>query len=608
MIALIGGLIALRVWLAVLLWEPGWSALTWDDFSRVAHARAWAADPTVVPDLVWLPLPIWLYGLVFRLTGSWFTDNPLLLAAVVNTTIMMAVAAVSAWTARRLFHSTGAGVAAGLAMLFAPWGVWLSLSGLSEPVYFLTVAAAMAATLRWLQERRPLWLGMAALAIAAGAASRYEGWVMLVSWAAVLAWRELRPPRPAPTPGIHPLWIIAAPGLVPIAWALVNLQRTGNPLFFAEESARIFLDAYGALYGLVTRAFYYPTSLLRAAPAIILIAVLVVVAKRRDRTVVTIALVPGLAFALLWASSLISPAVGAFNERYLFAFAVAVVPIAGGLLALPTVPAPRRAVAGVTAGVVGAVALAAFRLPHVPEEWTAAPDLLALTEALGEVADPDDPLTVIVGEGMQSDVVMLEIRNGDALHVVVPGSPTDPASLGPGEILLERLPQRLDAIGAPATTQVGRYAVYGETSAALAACPGCTGWTYRSETGSEQAIDAGGYVPLEFVGDDPAPGSEAVVWIDLASPGATAVLELRSLYGHGFNPGRLELQVRSDGVVVFRRDIAEPSRWLTVHVSLPTGSDPVRLEVVVVAQPGIEIGWGWGRASTVLIRSLTVEE
>ena len=56
-------LVATRAALAFLIWEPGYSALTWDDFSRVAISQGWAQNPYVIADLVWLPLPTWINGL-----------------------------------------------------------------------------------------------------------------------------------------------------------------------------------------------------------------------------------------------------------------------------------------------------------------------------------------------------------------------------------------------------------------------------------------------------------------------------------------------------------------------------------------------------------------
>ena len=41
--SLIGGIFSAVV--AFVLWKPGWSALTWDDFTRVDQAQQWGAHP-----------------------------------------------------------------------------------------------------------------------------------------------------------------------------------------------------------------------------------------------------------------------------------------------------------------------------------------------------------------------------------------------------------------------------------------------------------------------------------------------------------------------------------------------------------------------------------
>ncbi|MGZ5384975.1 MAG: hypothetical protein ACXWH0_13450, partial [Acidimicrobiia bacterium] len=83
-------------------------------------------------------------------------------------------------------------------------------------------------------------------------------------------------------------------------------------------------------------------------------------------------------------------------------------------------------------------------------------------------------------------------------------------------------------------------------------------------------------------------------------------VELRWLYGHGFNAGRINVEVRVDGETIFTRDVASPSRWVRVPFTIPAGTGTALVEVVVVAQPGIEQGWGWGRASTVLVRAVEI--
>src|SRR4030067_122128 len=121
-IALVGVLVLLvgRVWLAVVMWEPGWSALTWDDFTRVQLARHWAIDPEFAPggDLVWLPAPTWINGLAFMAVGGSFRANPMLLTAIVNTVAAIAAAAIVGWSAHRLWRSLSGGLLAFAAVLF----------------------------------------------------------------------------------------------------------------------------------------------------------------------------------------------------------------------------------------------------------------------------------------------------------------------------------------------------------------------------------------------------------------------------------------------------------------------------------------------------------
>jgi hypothetical protein len=160
---------------------------------------------------------------------------------------------------------------------------------------------------------------------------------------------------------------------------------------------------------------------------------------------------------------------------------------------------------------------------------------------------------------------------------------------------IERLPE--DAAAEPPAATIGRYVVYGEVTIDTSTCPGCTGWTLTDETGTERPVAAGPYVPLEFTSDDPAAGAEAVVSIVVPRlPEAqAAVIEMRPTYGHEFNLGRIEVQVRADGFVVMRRDIAARSRWLTVRMTLPAGGGDTRIECRR-GPPGIEADWDWGRA------------
>lgn len=608
----VGTLVAARIALAIAAWDPGWSALTWDDFTRVAIAQQWAAHPQIAPDLVWLPFSIWVHGAAFLMFGGLVRDNPMLLTAVVNTVALLATAGLVGWSAHRLSGSRTGSLIAFSAVLFSPWGLFASLSGMAESLYYLAVASVILCTIGWLQTGRRSWLLASAASVSVTALSRYEGWTLMAAWAVVLAVVEFGPigqgllNRVRASKGV--LVILALPSIVPVWWMILNWSRTGNPLTFAREVARYFAIAYGAVPGVIPRLTYYPLPLIRSAPLVALVVAVILIARRRDRLVMVVTSIVALHFAALYISSVLSPVVGAAAiERFLFAMVLALMPLLGYVpWLLSKINAPRTAVVALTAVFL---IVTAVRIIDRPLEWTHSPDLLTVAETLGDLGTSDDPLTIVVGPGFDSEPLPLLIRSGDRIRLVISSEmPLTGPTMGPRMVWLEKLPTRTAAIDRVPAATIGRYRVYADIPVAVEVCGGCRGWTLTDENGSVTAIPEGPFVALQFSATDPAAGSVATVSHQIArTPDQqVAVVELRSLYGHGFNFGRVEVQVSLDGRIVFSRDLAERSHWLDISVPVEPGDGEARLTVSVTALPAIEPAWAWGPASTVLIRSLQV--
>jgi len=611
-------LLAGRLVWGFLAWTPGWTALTWDDFTRAALAQQWAAEPFFTPDLVWLPLPFWINGLVFKVVGTGFRSDPLALIAVVNTTAIVLTALLVGWAACRVFRSIAGGLLAYTAILYSPWGFFTSLSGLAEPLYYLAIAGVVACFVWWKDTGRIAAVVAGSAALFLASAMRYEGWWLAAAWVLVIAgpdllrWWRGRPDRKLAA-SLPLLGATLIPFAAPAGWMVVNLVRTGNPLFFATESARYFLSAYGndLFDSIPERLTYYPLSLLRSAPLLLAVIAWAAWRYRTHPKVRGLSVLIGVAFGLFFGSSLISPAVGAFNERFMFAFVVALAPLVGGLPgSLSTVQGSLRRRAVLAVGLLVTVAVTSYRVVDRPIEWTHPPDLLALGSALGEVAIPSDPLLIATGSGMTIDQMPLSIQNGTDVQVTALPDASLPGEIPPGvEVVIERLPSRIAEISTAPGRVIGRYYLYGPAAASIpagtATCS-CPGWVFSGEDGSSRLLEDGPFLGLEFVSDDPPPGAEASLTREVTreQDALEGSIELRSLYGHGFNAGRINVEVRVDGKSIFTRDVASPSRWVTVPFSIPAGLGTAVLEVVVAAQPGIEQGWGWGRASTVLVRAV----
>jgi hypothetical protein len=593
-------LVGARIWLGALLWSPVYSALTWDDFTRVAIARRWAEFPFVSADLVWLPSQTWLLGSLFWLTGDTFAARPMALVAILNTSLIVLTAVVVGRSAFRLAGSTAGGWIAFVVVLFSPWGFYTSLAGLGEPIYYLGTSLAIAALIRFATRPSPTtpWWGAAAVALAA--ATRYEGWWLAVAWMAGMFW-VIRRDRAGerlmqkPAARIRRIIPLLAPFLVPAGWMAYNLAETGNPLEFARRSAEYFSSAYGGPPTIIGRILYYPSALVRADLLLLLIVLGLAALYRRHPVVRLLVSVIVLHGALFLATSLVGSAVGAFNERFMFAFILAATPLVGfAPAALQRIPRPGRGVVVALATVL-VIAVTAIRIPDRPTEWSHAPDLLALADAIDRMATEGDPLHISISPEMAAiEATPLTVVAGDRAHITV-----QPAMSPDADMRIERFPEP----GLLPPTALGRYGVTGPLAPELprdqTICH-CDGWVYTDETGAELDLGDTNLAWTEFAGLDPRPGETTRTATTLAGGLGRASVEVRSLYGHGFNPGRMRVEVVMAGTVVESWDISEPSRWRRIEIDVPP--DGAMLEVRVVAQPSIEFGWAWGTASTTLVR------
>jgi hypothetical protein len=404
--------------------------------------------------------------------------------------------------------------------------------------------------------------------------------------------------------------VVAIPMLAPLGWIALNFQRTGDPLFFVRASRAHFDSAYGGAAGIVHRLVDLPLGLWQAA-ALVLIAIGFSAAVHRNNPIVrALVAIVGTAWLLLYLSSVFSP-VHSARERFLFAFAVALAPLLAGLPEATRRPTRRTRTVAIVGATVLAVVIATVGILDRPRLWAPPPDFLTLGDRFGVITSGDDPLRVVIGPGMLYEPVELAAWHGAGVRVTVDGDAGVPAAIPDGvDLWVERLPERIALHPDGAAAVIGTYAVFGPAAPLVAGgpCAGCDDWTLRDELGTDSPVVPGPFVAVRFTSDDPPPGSEAVVYRDLvpAAGERSGSVELQWLYGtNGLNAGRVRVEVRVDGALIWSKDIGEPRRWVRIPFTVPAAG--ARIEVAVVAQPGIEQGWEWGRASAVLIRRFQVE-
>lgn len=621
----LAGMIASRIALGAALWRPGWSALSEDDFHRVTLAQMWAARPFLLsPDMIWLPLHAWVNGLLYRLVGGGFADDPMLLVALVNSAAALGTAALAGWSAGELFGSVRGGLIAFAVVLFAPWAVFTSLSGLSEPLYYLTVALAVWGLVGWGTGKRTWRLAIGSLGVAASGCVRYEGWLLAACWLVIVAFGAADAREPTLRGLIRSWWthrvqlvLAALPLLVPVAIVAATALHYGTIFGFVKAQAAAAAAGSIEIRGGLARWLYYPVPFVQSAP--VLVPTLIALAIWSVRTTPAARLVVSLVsahFAVFCVLSTASRAMGGFRERFLFAFVIALAPLLGALPSiLDRLPSVRirwiaaALLAGITAGA------AAHGLANPPDEYKLAADLLELQSALGATARARGrPLTVMVESSVERDAIYLKIPNGRRLQIALARQHglRDPVTLPDWvDVWVERLPARVTSIPVSAGRVIGRYHLYGRAAPEIP--EGATtlaGWSRRDQNGMRVPLAPTWPLVAEFTDNDPRPGATVSLERTVARghdprPGS---LRIRRMYGLGSHLGRIVAEVRVDERTVFRRDIGERGGTETATFEIPSGAGDSVVAVVLTALPGIEPGWDWGRASTTLVTEFRVDE
>ncbi len=228
-IALAAFPLLLAVWRLTL--NVTFFALSADDFHRTLYAWEVLRGHWVPSDL-WLPLHFWIEALVLRVC-----PHPLIVPSLVNVIASTVTLICLALLGRMLGLSRPGVFLLVLLVGTMPWFVWLSLSGLAEPLFYAATVIAYLCIAYWrlCGYTRGLWL--AALGLTGAGMLRYDGWAhnVVFSLAVIWLWWRARPRSNS--------WIFAAilPHAFPIAWIFYEYLKYADPFYFSSVVKNYYL-------------------------------------------------------------------------------------------------------------------------------------------------------------------------------------------------------------------------------------------------------------------------------------------------------------------------------------------------------------------------------
>ncbi len=174
--------VALAAWSAAAIWyfySNGWLAYYGDAEAHLNIARRLVDANTPLSvriGVVWLPLPHVLMAPFARIDALWLNG----LAGALPTGACFVVAGTFLFAAaRRAFRSQAAGVTAAALFALNPNLMYVQSTAMTEAVFSAALCGLLYFTVRFRETQSWGALTGAALAAAAGAMTRYEGWFVL---------------------------------------------------------------------------------------------------------------------------------------------------------------------------------------------------------------------------------------------------------------------------------------------------------------------------------------------------------------------------------------------------------------------------------------------
>jgi hypothetical protein len=324
LLGIVGIVLLIRVFLYLELVRSGYFyGIPWDTFSRANLAYQWAQHPYfAVADGYWVPLQFWIVGLAYWFARPFVDGSTLLIPVLVNNVFFVASLIITFQIAQRIAGRLAAVVTL-LLLAINNQDIWITFSGLSEPILiFFVLCSMLLFKLQVSSEtRRPIWsFAIGAVAILA-AATHYVGWFLAIFLCGFLGMAGGRAHiehrfKDSAAHLVGMLLCVAFPAI----WLAWNAATFGDPLHFTSVAKGLQAGYVGQL-SLTERILTIPEVFVTQFPVFatagMISAVLVSLKKPRR----TMFLMPGIFLLLsIWASTLLAFSAPYQEPRYLLIF------------------------------------------------------------------------------------------------------------------------------------------------------------------------------------------------------------------------------------------------------------------------------------------------
>jgi len=241
--------------------------LSADDYCRTVKSYEWLQNPNLYSG-VWLSGHFWINGIVM------FFIKDLFLAVLFVNITFSALSLVYFYNIIDLTFDKKVAFFSALIFSLFQFQVWLSISGLPEPIFFFFVIGGIYYFLVWKKTDKISSLLLSSIFFALGNLFRYEGWIFSGVFVFLVILKHRRNFIDFDRHLVRDILISAISFLTIIFWIVLNYIDYKDPFFFAKETSRIY-EEYNTVKFL-QRLIQYPIFILYIAPIITILSLKVV--------------------------------------------------------------------------------------------------------------------------------------------------------------------------------------------------------------------------------------------------------------------------------------------------------------------------------------------
>jgi len=241
--------------------------LSADDYCRTVKSYEWLQNPNLYSG-VWLSGHFWINGIVM------FFIKDLFLAVLFVNITFSALSLVYFYNIIDLTFDKKVAFFSALIFSLFQFQVWLSISGLPEPIFFFFVIGGIYYFLVWKKTDKISSLLLSSIFFALGNLFRYEGWIFSGVFVFLVILKHRRNFIDFDRHLVRDILISAISFLTIIFWIVLNYIDYKDPFFFAKETSRIY-EEYNTVKFL-QRLIQYPIFILYIAPITTILSLKVV--------------------------------------------------------------------------------------------------------------------------------------------------------------------------------------------------------------------------------------------------------------------------------------------------------------------------------------------